>query len=143
MNFQFKFAWRDLVQSLKRLWLFCACLVFGVCLVMAAASLYQMLDRVLLSDTRALMGGDVEIESNEPINQEVLDWIAKTGDISLTRELATMISTEDDEFALVELLSADGAYPLYGELKLQPTQSLATALGWLQLQLTIKRVGAI
>lgn len=128
MNFQCKFAWRDLVQSLKRLWLFCACLVFGVCLVMAAASLYQMLDRVLLSDTRALMGGDVEIESSEPINQEVLDWIAKTGDISLTRELATMMSTEDGEFALVELLSADAAYPLYGELKLQPSQTLSNTL---------------
>lgn len=73
---------------------------------------------------RALMGGDVEIQSSEPINQEALDWIANTGDISLTRELATMMSTEDDEFALVELLSADAAYPLYGELKLQLLQTL-------------------
>lgn len=128
MNFQLKFAWRDLVQSLKRLWLFCACLVFGVCLVMAAASLYQMLDRVLLFDTRALMGGDVEVESSEPIDKEVLDWIANTGDISLTRELDTMMSTESDEFALVELLSTDAAYPLYGELKLEPKQELSIAL---------------
>ena len=128
MNFQLKFAWQDLIQSLKRLWLFCACLVFGVCLVMAAASLYQMLDRVLLSDTRALMGGDVEIESSEAIDEQTLDWIAGTGDISLTRELDTMMSTEQDTFALVELLSTDNAYPLYGELKLQPKQALSDAL---------------
>ncbi|MDT0595007.1 ABC transporter permease [Glaciecola petra] len=128
MNFQLKFAWSDLVQGLKRLWLFCACLIFGVCLVMAAASLYQMLDRVLLSDTRALMGGDVEIESSEPIEQAVLDWLASTGDISLTRELDTMMSTQGDEFALVELLSIDNAYPLYGELTLQPEQNLSSAL---------------
>lgn len=128
MNFQLKFAWRDLSQSLRNLWLFCACLVFGVCLVMAAASLYQMLDRVLLADTRALMGGDIEIESSQPIDEEVLRWIANTGDISLMRELDTMMSTESDEFALVELLSADAAYPLYGELKLQPEQNLNRAL---------------
>jgi putative ABC transport system permease protein len=95
---------------------------------MAAASMYQMLNRVLLSDTRALMGGDVEIESNQPIDAEVLTWINTTGDISLTRELDTMMSTEGDEFALVELLSTDDAYPLYGELKLMPEQELSTAL---------------
>ena len=128
MNFQLKFAFRDLIQSLKRLWLFCACLVFGVCLVMAAASLYQMLDRVLLSDTRALMGGDLEIETNQALDKEALEWIAQRGDISLTRELDTMMSTPDDEFALVELLSTDNAYPLYGELTLQPKQPLSRAL---------------
>lgn len=128
MNFQLKFAWRDLAQSLKRLWLFCTCLVFGVCLIMASGSLYQMLDRVLLSDTRALMGGDIEIESSQAIDEAALKWIAKTGDISLTREVDTMMSTQSDEFALVELLSTDAAYPLYGELILQPAQSLGTAL---------------
>nr|WP_250884019.1 FtsX-like permease family protein [Glaciecola sp. XM2] len=117
-----------MTQSLKRLWLFCACLMFGVCLVMAAASLYQMLDRVLLSDTRALMGGDVEIESSQAIEQEVLDWIANTSEISLTRELDTMMSTQSDEFSLVELLSTDNAYPLYGELLLEPNQALSAAL---------------
>jgi putative ABC transport system permease protein len=95
---------------------------------MAAASLYQMLDRVLLSDTRALMGGDLEIESSEALDQEALDWIVQRGDISLTRELDTMMSTPDDEFALVELLSTDSAYPLYGELSLEPNQPLSTAL---------------
>ncbi|MFC4698907.1 ABC transporter permease [Glaciecola siphonariae] len=101
---------------------------------MAAASLYQMLDRVLLSDTRALMGGDVEIESNQAIQQDVLDWIANTGDISLTRELDTMMSTKDDQFALVELLSTDAAYPLYGELKLSPEQGLSSALAYIDGQ---------
>lgn len=95
---------------------------------MAAASLYQMLDRVLLSDTRALMGGDVEIESSQPIDESALTWIATTGDISLTRELDTMMSTEANDFALVELLSTDDAYPLYGELTLEPEQTLGEAL---------------
>jgi putative ABC transport system permease protein len=95
---------------------------------MAAGSLYQMLDRVLLSDTRALMGGDVEIESSQAIDQDVLDWIAQTGKVSLVRELDTMMSTDNDDFALVELLSTDSAYPLYGELTLSPAQDLSSAL---------------
>lgn len=126
-SFPFKFAWRDLSQSLSRLWLFCACLIFGVCLIMAAGSLYQMLDRVLLADTRSLMGGDVEIESTQAIDQEVLSWIAQSGEVSLTRELDTMMSTENDDFALVELLSVDDAYPLYGQIRLEPEQSLQQA----------------
>jgi putative ABC transport system permease protein len=128
MNFQLKFAWRDLTQSVKRLWLFCACLVFGVCLVMASAGLYQMLDRVLLADTRALMGGDIEIESNQPIDSQVIAWIERSGDVSLVRELDTMMSSDSDEFSLVELLSTDAAYPLYGTLTLSPLQSLTRAL---------------
>ena len=128
MNFPLNFAWQDLIQSLKRLWLFCACLVFGVCLVMAAGSLYQMLDRVLLSDTRALMGGDIEVESNMPISDDVLNWINTTGDISLVREIDTMMSTESEDFALVELISVDNAYPLYGEVVLRPQQGLQSAL---------------
>lgn len=95
---------------------------------MAAASLYQMLDRVLLSDTRALMGGDIEIESSQAIDESVIHWIENTGDISLTRELNTMMSTQSDEFSLVELLSTDDNYPLYGELVLEPKQALSAAL---------------
>ncbi|WP_395343848.1 ABC transporter permease [Ningiella sp. W23] len=128
MPFSLKFAWADLSQSLKQLWLFCACLVFGVCLVMAAASLHQMLNRALLADTRALLGGDLEIESNQAISLEALDWIRERGDITLIRELDTMMSTEDDQFILVELLSTDATYPLYGELTLKGEQDLSKAL---------------
>ncbi|WP_026374600.1 ABC transporter permease [Aestuariibacter salexigens] len=128
MNFPLKFAYQDLSQSAARLWLFSACLVFGVCLVMAATTMYQMLDRVMLSDTRVLMGGDVEVESRQAIEESVLEWVRTTGDISLTRELDTMMSTQDDEFVLVELLSTDSNYPLYGELVLEPAQTLGSAL---------------
>ena len=127
MDFRLSFACRDLGESLRRVRLFCACLVLGVCLVMASGAVYQMLNRSLLSDTRALMGGDVEIESNQPLADEVQAWLAEHGTVSLMQELNTMVSTRDGEFRLVELLSTDAAYPLYGQLVLSPAQSLQAA----------------
>ncbi len=127
MDFRLSFAAKDLTNSVRRVWLFCMCLILGVCLIMVAGALYQMLDRSLLSDTRALMGGDVEIEANQALDGVVLAWISQQGGMSLTRELNTMLRTSDGEFMLVELLSTDEAYPLYGELILQPSLDLQQA----------------
>lgn len=127
MAFRLSFACKDLLDSLRRVWLFCACLILGVCLVMASGTVYQMLSRSLLSDTRALMGGDVEIESHQPVAREVRDWMERHGEVSLMQELNTMLRTRDGAFQLVELLSTDAAYPLYGTLTLMPAQSLQTA----------------
>ncbi|MDX1451685.1 MAG: FtsX-like permease family protein, partial [Oleiphilaceae bacterium] len=45
----------------------------------------------------------------------------------LVQELNTMLSTPKGDFHLVELLSTDDAYPLYGDLVLEPEQSLQQA----------------
>ncbi|MDX1453700.1 MAG: ABC transporter permease, partial [Oleiphilaceae bacterium] len=127
MGFRIRFACRDLLNSIRRVWLFCACLMLGVSLVMASGAVYQMLNRSLLADTRALMGGDVEIESSQPLPQNVLAWIKTQGHVSLVQELNTMLSTPKGDFHLVELLSTDDAYPLYGDLVLEPEQSLQQA----------------
>lgn len=121
-----KFAVSDLRSRISALKVFLACLILGVTLVAATASLYRVIEQSLLADTRALLGGDVELDSNEPLPDEVLDWVGRTGSISLVRELDTMASSAGGGgFFRAEILIPDAAYPLYGELELTPDQPRA------------------
>ena len=120
----FKFAITDLRSRLSALKVFLACLILGVTLVAATASLYRVIEQSLLADTRALLGGDVELDASEPLPDDVLAWIGETGSFSLVRELDTIVSGSDGEgFFRAEILIPDAAYPLYGELQLTPDQS--------------------
>ena len=120
------FAWRDLRGSGHTLWLFFTCLALGVTLVAATGALYQQVSHALLSDTRALMGGDLEVDARAPLPDEALRWMREHGQVSLLSELHTMLGTQDGRFTIVELQSVDKNYPLYGELKLEPDRDLAS-----------------
>jgi putative ABC transport system permease protein len=120
-----RFAITDLKSRRAALRVFVACLILGVTLVAATGSLYRVVEQGLLADTRALLGGDVEIESGEPLPADVLAWIRTTGDISLVREIDTVVSSDGDGFFVAEILVPDAAYPLYGGLVLMPDEPLA------------------
>ena len=135
MHFLLSLAWRDLRGSGRSLWIFCVCLILGVSLVAATGGLYRMTSAGLLADTRALLGGDIEVESKAPLPEETLAWMRERGEVSLVRELYTMLGNTDDEFIRVELQSMMANYPLYGELQLAPDIPLSeataqTADGW-------------
>jgi putative ABC transport system permease protein len=86
--------------------------------------MYRLVSTGLLSNQRALMGGDVQIDAREAIPQPVLDWIKQYGNVSLSNKVNTMLGTEKGEISIVELQSVDELYPLYGKLILEPSQSL-------------------
>ena len=131
------FAISDLRSRISALKVFLACLILGVTLVAATASLYRVIEQSLLADTRTLLGGDVELEASEPLPDNVLAWVRATGRLSLVRELNTMVggrtaSAADEagddsstRFVRAKILIPDVAYPLYGELQLTPDQPLA------------------
>ena len=121
-----KFAITDLRSRISALKVFLACLILGVTLVAATASLYRVIEQSLLADTRMLLGGDVELDASEPLPSDVIDWVGRTGTLSLVREFDTIVSGESgDGFFRAEILIPDEAYPLYGELQLTPDQSRA------------------
>jgi len=126
MRFLLDIAWRDLRSSGSSLWVFCVCLILGVTLVSASGGLYRMISIGLLSDTRVLMGGDLEVDANEPLPADVLAWLRANADVSVLIEVDTMLGTDTSGFLRVELQSTDGLYPLYGELVLQPNLDLQT-----------------
>lgn len=125
MPFLLDLAWRDMKASGRSLWVFCVCLLLGVTLVAASGGLYGLISAGLLADTRALMGGDLEVDTDAPLPGDALDWMEQRGDISLVTEIDTMLGTENDDFRRVELQTVDERYPLYGQLLLEPLQPLA------------------
>jgi putative ABC transport system permease protein len=121
-----RFAVADLRSRISALKIFLACLILGVTLVAATASLYRVIEQSLLADTRAILGGDVELDTNEPLPDAVKRWIERDGTLSLVREVETVVRSENaDGFFRAEILLPDAHYPLYGELRLQPDRSLA------------------
>lgn len=128
MPFLLDLAWRDLRASGRRLWIFVACLVLGVSLVAAGGGLYRQVADALRHDARLLFGGDVEVESPTPLPADALAWMQARGTVSRVIELRTMLRTEAGRAQLIELMSADAAYPLYGTVALQPAGTLAEAL---------------
>jgi len=125
MRFLLDLAWRDLRASGRSLWVFCACLVLGVTLVSASGGLYRLVNLSLLADTRVLMGGDLEVDTNQPLPDEALSWINANAEVSLVTEVDTMLGTGSGRFLRVELQTMDALYPLYGELVLEPSRPLA------------------
>ena len=124
MRFLFSLAWRDLRASGRHLWIFCACLVLGVALVAAGGGLYRQVADALSNDARLLFGGDVEVEHTAPLPADVLGWMETRGEVSRLVELRTMLRTDDGRAQLIELQSADAAYPLVGRVELNPAAPL-------------------
>ncbi len=127
MRFIASLAWRDLRASGRHLWVFWACLMLGVMLIAASGGLFKQVSEGLLADSRALFGGDVEVENRSPLPDEVLDWIRRHGEVSLLIELRTMMLAGGRP-QLVELQSVDQNYPLYGEVELDPLMPVADAV---------------
>jgi len=121
-------AWRDLRGAGSTLWVFCACLALGVTLIAACGGLFHQVRAGMLSDLRALMGGDLEVRSRAPLGAEELAWIGARGEVSLLVEMRTMMRSPDGRLHLVELQSSDDRYPLYGTVRLEPEGALREAL---------------
>lgn len=128
MRFLLDLAWRDLQASGRTLWVFAASLVLGVSLVAAGGGLHQQVSDALSADVRLLFGGDVELQTTQPLPRDANQWLQERGTVSEVVELRTMLVTEAGRSQLVELLSVDAAYPLYGQLDLAPQEDLQALL---------------
>ena len=116
-------AWRDLRSSGGSLMVFCACLALGVALISASGGLFRLVSSGLVADTRALFGGDLEIEHRVPLSAEELAWMRARGEVSRLVEVRTMMRT-GGRAHLVELQSFDDRYPLYGVVVLIVIEAL-------------------
>ena len=108
-----KFAVRDLRSSGRFLWVFWTCLMLGVTLVAASGGLFKQVSDSLLADTRALFGGDLIVDSREPLPPEVQAWIRQEGGMSLLVELRTMLIAGERRPLHIALVSLGVPLALY------------------------------
>lgn len=122
----FRFARRELRGGLKGLRIVLACLALGVGAIAAVGVLRAGTEAGLAEDGARILGGDLSVRvTYRPMPQEARDWIAaRGGRLSEIVEMRAMAIAPNGERTLVELKAADTAYPLYGNLVLDPPAPL-------------------
>src|ERR1700761_5444922 len=125
----FTLARRELRGGGRGLWIVLLCLALGVGVIAAVGTLRAAVNAGLAADGRALLGGDLEVDSGtQPLPDALRDWLhgrgATTSDVV---QMRSMLVAPSGERQLIELKAVDQAWPLVGSAALDPPQPLAQA----------------
>ena len=124
-----RLAGREMRGGPKGFGLFLACLAIGVGAMTAVGTLSDSVGEALRKDARTLLGGDLELsQSYRRLRPEALRFLRARGRVSEGARMRTMARSAAGNPSLVELKAVDGAYPLFGKLKLKSGGSAAAAL---------------
>ncbi|MCA9419947.1 MAG: FtsX-like permease family protein [Nitrospira sp.] len=136
-----KLAWREINSAWSRFLFLFLCIALGVGAIVAVDLFAVNVEQVILGDTRALLGGDVELSWRRAISDKgrnVLDSLADRNMVlSHVTETAAMATVDSPNpqtpltkiaSQLVELKAIDSAYPLYGRLVVEPDLPTAQLL---------------
>lgn len=128
-----RFAARELRGGLKGFRIFLLCLIIGVGAIAGVGSLIASMQSALVTDSRALLGGDLEVELySRPLSDAergaVAALDARLSETAAMRAMVRPANAAAARPALVELKAVDAAYPLIGTLGLEPARPAAEAL---------------
>ncbi len=132
MSFVARLAWRETRGAGRHFAYLVACITLGVGALVAVGSFAASLERTVGRSARALMGGDVEIRSAQPLSAEAASIVAALSRPGTERvpvsELVAM-SAAGGKSQIVELKAVGTGYPLYGDLVTEPAAPLASLIG--------------
>ncbi|MFS4467416.1 ABC transporter permease [Maribacter sp. 2210JD10-5] len=118
-------AWRDGKASGKRLLLFMASIVLGIAAVVSIQSFSENLKENIALQSKALMGADYLIDSNQPANERVQQLMDSLGGAdAMEVKFASMAAfSKNNATKLVQVRGVKGNFPFYGELETQPSEA--------------------
>ena len=124
-----RYAMRELRGGLRGFYVFIACIALGVLAIAGVGSVAASLSEGLAREGRTLLGGDVAFSLiQREARPEEVAFLRSRGEVSVAATLAGMVRSGDGRLALVELKAVDAAYPMLGELTLQPKMQPADLL---------------
>src|SRR5207237_5902244 len=116
-----RYALRQLRGGLRGFYVFIACIALGVMAIAGVGSVAASLGDGLAREGRTLLGGDVAFSMiQREAKPEDVAFLRARGSLSVAATLRAMARAGDGKLALVELKAVDSAYPLLGELTLEP-----------------------
>jgi len=125
----FHYALRELRGGLSGFYVFIACIALGVMAIAGVGSVAASLGEGLAREGRTLLGGDVAFSMiQREARPEDVAFLRSRGTLSVAATLRAMVRGGDGKLALVEMKAVDSAYPLLGELTLDPKMPLAELL---------------
>jgi putative ABC transport system permease protein len=118
-------AWRDGKASGKRLLLFMASIILGIAAVVSIQSFSQNLQENIGLQSKALMGADYLIDSNQPANERVEAIMDSLGGANAKEvKFASMAAfSKNRATKLVQVRGVEGNFPFYGELETEPLEA--------------------
>lgn len=130
-----RFARRELRGGLKGFRIFLACLALGVAAIAGVGSVRSAIQSGLAEQGSVLLGGDASVEFTYRFaDPEERAWMeANALRVSEITDFRSMVVKDPDgvaERALTQVKSVDDAYPLTGDVTLEPDIPLADALAW-------------
>ncbi|MEM1338959.1 MAG: FtsX-like permease family protein [Bacteroidota bacterium] len=128
VSWLFRMAWRDSKASGSRLLLFMASIILGIAAVVSIQSFSDNLKDNIAIQSKALMGADFVIDSNQPPNEKVQAIIDSLGgaDARAVAFGSMAIFPKSGDTKLVGVRGIAGAYPFYGALETEPPEAAKT-----------------
>ena len=125
----FRYALRELRGGLRGFYVFIACIALGVMAIAGVGSVAASLGDGLAREGRKLLGGDVAFSLiQREAKPEDIAFLRSRGSLSIAATLRAMVRAGEGKLSLVELKAVDGAYPLLGDLTLEPQMPLGELL---------------
>jgi putative ABC transport system permease protein len=124
-----RYALRELRGGLRGFYVFIACIALGVMAIAGVGSVAASLGEGLAREGRTLLGGDAAFSLiQREARPEEVAFLRARGKVSVAATLRGMARTEDGKLALVELKAVDNAYPMLGEVTLDPAMPVSELL---------------
>ncbi|MCC6006983.1 MAG: ABC transporter permease, partial [Rhodobacteraceae bacterium] len=129
-----RIALRELRGGLKGFRIFLLCLALGVAAIAGVGSVRMAIQAGLSADGAELLGGDAQLSFTYRFaDVEERAWMASVAEqVSEIADFRSLVATtgpeEGRERSLAQVKAVDGAYPLYGQVGLEPAIPLEEAL---------------
>jgi len=124
-----RFAWRELRGGLQGFYVFITCIALGAMAIAGVGSVAASLASGLARQGQVILGGDLSFTliTREATPPE-LAFLDSRGALSTAATMRAMARDAAGEATLVEMKAVDGAYPLFGQVALDPPGPLDAAL---------------
>ena len=124
-----RIAVRELRGGLRGFRVLIACLALGVAAIAAVGMVRESIRAGLEAEGAVILGGDAAISLTYRFASEAeRDWMeARATTVSEIADFRSMAVVGEDR-ALTQIKAVDGAYPIYGEVVLDPPMALGEAL---------------
>jgi putative ABC transport system permease protein len=121
----FEMAWRDSRRNRSRLMLFVSSIIFGIAALVAIYSFGFNLRKDVDTQAATLIGADLTISTNKPVDSSMQPLIDSLGDRrSQERSFASMILFPKSKGTrLVQVRALQGGFPYYGSLETTPVSA--------------------
>ncbi|WP_017730468.1 ABC transporter permease [Nafulsella turpanensis] len=124
MNYSWlaKMAWRDSRKNRNRLFLFMSSIILGIAALVAINSFGNNMQSEIEGEAKGLLGADLEVESNEPFSEDILQFFDSLG-AEQSREVnfaSMVLFPESGGTRLVQVRALEGRFPYYGSIETEP-----------------------